>query len=83
MQKIKWLSEEALKVAVKKQVNSKGEKERYKHLDVEFKTKFRGLFYTLYCRVIHYWKTKKKKKPFHRKEKDQEYMQEDKEWIDL
>ena len=41
MQKIKWLSEEALKVAVKKQVNSKGEKERYKHLDVEFKTTVR------------------------------------------
>ena len=41
VQKIKWLSEEALKVAVKKQVNSKGEKERYKHLDVEFKTTVR------------------------------------------
>ena len=40
----------------------------------KIKPKFRGLFYTLYCRVIHYWKTKKKKKPFHRKEKDQEYM---------
>ena len=28
----------------------------------KFKPKFRGLFYTLYCRVIHYWKTIKKKK---------------------
>ena len=35
--KAKWLSEEALKIAVKRrEVKSKGEKERYKHLNVEF-----------------------------------------------
>ena len=35
--KTKWLSEEALKIAVKRrEVNSKGEKERYKHLNAEF-----------------------------------------------
>ena len=35
--KAKWLSEEALKIAVKKgEVKSKGEKERYKHLSAEF-----------------------------------------------
>ena len=35
--KAKWLSEEALQVAVKKrEVKSKGEKERYKHLNAEF-----------------------------------------------
>ena len=35
--KAKWLSEEALKIAVKrKDVKSKGEKERYKHLNAEF-----------------------------------------------
>ena len=35
--KAKWLSEEALKIAVKRrQVKSKGEKERYKHLNAEF-----------------------------------------------
>ena len=36
MQKAKWLSEEALQIAVKRKVKSKGEKERYKHLNVEF-----------------------------------------------
>ena len=37
MQKAKWLSEEALKIAVKRrEVKSKGEKERYIHLNAEF-----------------------------------------------
>ena len=35
--KPKWLSEEALQIAVKRrEVKSKGEKERYKHLNSEF-----------------------------------------------
>ena len=35
--KAKWLSEEALQIAVKRrEAKSKGEKERYKHLDAEF-----------------------------------------------
>ena len=37
MQKAKWLSKEALQIAVKRrEVKSKGEKERYKHLNAEF-----------------------------------------------
>ena len=33
----KWLSEQALKIAVKRrEAKSKGEKERYKHLNAEF-----------------------------------------------
>ena len=37
--KAKWLSEEALQIAVKRrQVKSKGEKERYTHLNAEFQT---------------------------------------------
>ena len=37
MQKAKWLSGEALKIAVKRiEAKSKGEKERYKHLNAEF-----------------------------------------------
>ena len=37
MQKAKWLSGEALQIAVKRrEVESKGEKERYKHLNAEF-----------------------------------------------
>ena len=35
--KAKWLSEETLQIAVKRrEVKSKGEKERYTHLNVEF-----------------------------------------------
>ena len=37
MQKVKWLSEEALQIAEKrKEVKSKGEKERYTHINAEF-----------------------------------------------
>ena len=37
MQKSKWLSKEALQIAVKRQeVKSKGEKARYTHLNAEF-----------------------------------------------
>ena len=36
-QKTKWLSEEALQIAVKRrETKSKGKKERYKHLNAEF-----------------------------------------------
>ena len=34
--KAKWLSGEALQIAVKREANSQGEKERYKHLNAEF-----------------------------------------------
>ena len=35
--KAKWLSEEALQIAVKRrEAKDKGEKERYKHLNAEF-----------------------------------------------
>ena len=35
--KAKWVSEEALQIAMKRrEVKSKGEKERYKHLNAEF-----------------------------------------------
>ena len=34
--KQKWLSEEALQVAVKREVKSKGEEERYTHLNAEY-----------------------------------------------
>ena len=38
--KAKWLSREALQIAVKRrEVKSKGEKERYKHLNAEFQRK--------------------------------------------
>ena len=34
--KAKWLSEEALQIAVKREVKGKGEKERYSHVNAEF-----------------------------------------------
>ena len=34
--KAKWLSEGALQIAVRREVKSKGEKERYTHLNAEF-----------------------------------------------
>ena len=34
--KSKWLSEEALQIAVKRETKSKGEKGRYTHLNAEF-----------------------------------------------
>ena len=41
--KAKWLSEEAIQIAVKRiEVKSKGEKERYKHLNAEFQRTARG-----------------------------------------
>ena len=40
--KAKWLSEEALQIAVKRsEVKNKGEKERYTHLNTEFQRKAR------------------------------------------
>ena len=38
----KWLSEEALQIAVKIEVKGKGEKERYTHLNAEFQRIARG-----------------------------------------
>ena len=40
-QKAEWLSEEALQIAVKRKVKSKGEKERYTHLNAEFQRRAR------------------------------------------
>ena len=34
--KAKWLSEEVLQIAVKREAKTNGEKERYKHLNAEF-----------------------------------------------
>ena len=42
--KAKWLSEEALQIAVKRrEAKSKGEQERYKHLNAEFQKKQREI----------------------------------------
>ena len=42
MHKAKWLSEEALQIAMKRrEVKGKGEKERYTHMNIEFQRKVR------------------------------------------
>ena len=54
--KAKWLSEEALQTAMKRrEVKSKGEKERYKHLNAEFQRKARRnkkAFFSDQCKEI-------------------------------
>ena len=53
--KSKWLSEEALQIAVKRrEAKSKGEKERYKHLNAEFQriaSRDKKAFFRDQCKV--------------------------------
>ena len=54
--KAKWVSEEGLEIAVKRrEVKSKGEKERYKHLNAEFQRiarRDKKAFLTNQCKEI-------------------------------
>ena len=54
--KAKWLSGEALQIAVKRrEVKSKGEKERYKHLNAEFQRiarRVKKVFFSNQCKEI-------------------------------
>ena len=54
--KAKWLSEEALQKAVKRrEMKSKGEKERYKHLNAEFQRmerRAKKAFFSDQCKEI-------------------------------
>ena len=54
--KAKWLSEEALHIAVKRrEAKSKGEKERYKHLNAEFQRiarRHKKAFFSDQCKEI-------------------------------
>ena len=56
MQKAKWLSGEALQIAVKRrEAKSQGEKERYKHLNAEFQRIVRRekkAFFSNQCKEI-------------------------------
>ena len=56
MQKAKWLSEEALQIAVRRrEAKSKGEKERYAHLNAEFQRiarKDKKAFLSYQCKEI-------------------------------
>ena len=53
--KAKWLSEEALQIAEKREAKGKGEKERYKHLNAEFQriaTRDKKAFLSDQCKEI-------------------------------
>ena len=56
MQKAKWLSEEALQIAVKRrEMKSKGENERYTHVNAEFQRIARidkKAFLSYHCKEI-------------------------------
>ena len=54
--KAKWLSEEALQIAVKRKVKSKGEKGRYTHLNAEFERiarRDKKAFFSDQCKEIY------------------------------
>ena len=55
-EKAKWLSGEALQIAVKRrEAKSKGEKERYKHLNAEFQRiarRYKKAFFSDQCKEI-------------------------------
>ena len=51
--KAKWLCGEALQIAVKRrEAKSKGEKERYKHLNAEFQRRDKKAFFSNQCKEI-------------------------------
>ena len=51
--KAKWLSEKALQIAVKvREAKSKGEKERYTHLNAEFQKRHKKAFLSDQCKEI-------------------------------
>ena len=72
--KAKWLSEEALQIAVKRrEVKSKGEKERYKHLNAEFQRiarRDKKVFLSDQCKEIEDNNKMEKTRDFFRKIRD-------------
>ena len=74
MQKSKWLSEEALQIVVKRrEVKSKGEKERYKHLNADFQRKARRdkkAFLSDQCKEIEEKNRMRKTRDFFKKMRD-------------
>ena len=52
MQKAKWLFDEALQIAMKREAKGKGEKERYKHLNAEFQRRDKKAFLSNQCKEI-------------------------------
>ena len=73
-QKAKWLSEEALQIAVKRrEAKGKGEKEGYKHLNAEFQRIARSdkkAFYSNQCKEIEEKNRMRKTRDLFRKIRD-------------
>ena len=73
--KAKWLSEEALQIAVKRrEAKSKGEKERYTHLNAEFRRiakRGKKAFLSDQCKEIEEKKKKAQSQQKERNNKDQ------------
>ena len=74
MQKAKWLSEEALQIAVgRREAKSKGEKERYTHLNAEFQRiarRDKKAFLNDHCKEIEENNTMGKTRDLSRKVRD-------------
>ena len=72
--KAKWLSGKALQIAVKRrEVKSKGEKERYKHLNAEFQTiarRDKTAFLSNQCKEIEENNRMRKTRDFFKKIRD-------------
>ena len=72
--KAKWLSEEALQIAGKRrEVKSKGEKERYKHLNAEFQRiarRDKNAFFSHQCKEIEKKNRMAKTRDFFKKIRD-------------
>ena len=52
MQKGKWVSEEALQIAEKREAKGKGKKERYTHLNAEFQRRDTKVFLSDQCKEM-------------------------------
>ena len=71
--KEKWLSEEALQIAEKREAKSKGEKERYKHLNAEFQRiarRDKKAFFSNQCKEIEENNRKGKTRDLFKKMRD-------------
>ena len=76
--KEKWLSEEALQIAVKRrEAKSKGEKERYKHLNAEFQriARDKKAFLSDQCKEIEENNRMGKSRELFKKMRDEYFMQ--------
>ena len=75
----KWPSGEALQIAVKRrEVKSKGEKERYKHLNAEFQgiaRRDKKLFFSNQCKEIEDKNRMGKTRDFFKKSSKKHFMQ--------